>query len=108
MCKPVDILAFHESGYVVQCSACKILQFAFGTTVASLTEEQFDRFSMQLDEKRNAVNAYETCCCEKCIHLPVTDNCVMIGLTPFEADSLSRLLAEGKAGLEVKKLLRNA
>lgn len=107
MCKSVDILAFHESGYVVQCSACEMLQFAFGTTVASLNEQQFDRFRMQLDMRRNEVNGCETCCREKCIQLPVTDNCVMIGLTPFEADSLSRLLAEGKAGLEVKKLLRN-
>jgi hypothetical protein len=107
MCKAVHVLAFHDSGYVVQCRQCEMIQFAFGTTIATLTENQFDEFRIRLEKNINELNIFENCCQEKCIQLAITSNNMMIGLTPFEAQSLLRLLNEAKAGIEVNKLIYN-
>jgi hypothetical protein len=107
MCKAVHVLAFHDSGYVVQCKQCEMIQFAFGTTIATLTEKQFDAFRYNLEMRLNESTGFENCCKEKSIQLAVTSSNMLIGLTPFEADSLLRLLSEGKAGIEVKKLIHD-
>lgn len=107
MCKNIHVLAFYESGYVVQCRQCEMIQFAFGTTIATQTEKQFNEFRIQLEKQFQELNVLETCCQEKSIQLPVVSSSLMIGLTPFEADSLLLLLGEGKAGLEVKKLIHD-
>jgi hypothetical protein len=107
MCKAVHVLAFHDSGYVVQCRQCEMIQFAFGTTIATLTENQFDEFRVRLEKHTDELNVFENCCKEKSIQLAIVNNSMMIGLTPFEANSLLRLLSEAKAGLEVNKLLHD-
>lgn len=50
MCKH-RILAHSDNGYIVLCKKCNHFQIAFGTTVISLTDIQYEEFKLQVEDQ---------------------------------------------------------
>jgi hypothetical protein len=96
-----DQLYFSGDGYVVRCKVCGLFQLGFGSTMLSLTEEDYAVFTQQVTRKTRE----ESCCTgddTKCVVLATAYRGVHLLLTVKELNNLNRILEE--ADTEAKAL----
>lgn len=103
MCK-LSPLEHNEHGYVATCSNCRCWQVAFGNTILSFRQDQFNAFLRSVENRLK-----DQCLMEqegvKCIHLSTAHRCIQLVFTQEELYQLHHLLDMAVAGIEIKKLL---
>ncbi|MFT3702879.1 MAG: hypothetical protein QM802_10935 [Agriterribacter sp.] len=72
-----------EGGYVIQCDDCKHFQVSFGTTMLTLSEQQYEAFTLAILQKKESHVCMQDPDC-KCILLPTPCNAIHIILSEKE------------------------
>ena len=106
MCKQ-KVLSHNEHGYVVLCKNCQHYHIAFGTTVLSLSEIQYEEFKSQAQEQFNfhKDDAFPQ---QKVIQLPTFSTNVIMVLSFNELLKLIELIEEANILNQVDKLIYKA
>jgi hypothetical protein len=106
MCRH-KILAHNNHGYVIFCKGCGKYQLAFGTSLVTLSPEDFQRFCSHLSglKKKTAITGFEH---EKQIGVDIYSKHSMMVLNYQELQRLNALLDEANFTREIEFLLQES
>lgn len=93
-----------DDGYVIQCKECMHFQVSFGTTMLTLSEEQYQTFVSIVAYKKQEVIPMQDSSC-KCIVLPTPSNSVSIILSEKELNFLYNMTQSADNELKTNQLL---
>lgn len=93
-----------EDGYVIQCKDCMHFQLSFGTTMLTLSEEQYQTFVAIVAYKKQELVPMQDSDC-KCIVVPTPSNSVNIILSEKELTFLYDMTQAADNELKTNQLL---
>ncbi|MCS6823209.1 MAG: hypothetical protein NZ529_02850 [Cytophagaceae bacterium] len=100
------VMACNEAGCIVQCSLCKRIQIAFGTTAVNFSINQYEQFSVHVK------NTYLTCEHKgfpdlKMIQVSLNSEHISMVLTYNELSKLVHILTEAEIIMEATEILND-
>jgi hypothetical protein len=95
---------FDEAGYIVQCVQCNHFRLCFGSTMLSLSQNDYQAFFELVCYKTET----HVSMCEKetkCIVLPTTSKAISIILNEIELHALYNMLQDADTEIKTQELI---
>lgn len=100
-----DTLYFGNDGYVARCKECERFQIAFGTSVLTLNQLEFEAMTRQINSKLIAAQNDISGCCKN-ILLVTPSQYVQMCVTKDEALRFQKMMEDADTEMQTLAMLK--